>query len=106
MSGITEDSLKPLTVKDLTEEHFGFYMEIQLEPNPDDFFQKFHRSIDLGGIRRWEYPEGTPRTGLLDVSSKAPGVAGAEYHDFSEDAKVTLIRQVRKPRKSRKKVQS
>lgn len=91
--------MNALTVADLTKEHVGWYMKIALKPQPDAIFQHFHRHIELGAIRRWEYPVGTPRTGLLDLSTKAPGITGTEYHDFAEDAEVTLVKQVRKPRK-------
>jgi len=91
-----------LTVADLTDEHVGWYMKIEVTPNPDDIFPMFHRCIDLGGIRRWEY-QGKPRVGLLDLSTKAPGIAGTEHHGFEQTAKVELIRQLRKPRKSRRK---
>lgn len=90
------------TVADLTDEHIGWYMQIELTPIPGDLFQKFHRSIELGEVRRWEY-RGEDRVGLLDVSSKRPGIAGTEYHDFKNDAKVILLRQVRKPRRKRNK---
>lgn len=93
-------SPKPLTVADLNEEHVGFYMQIEVDQAEGQFGPP-RLAIELGGIRRWEYPEGTPRTGLLDVSTKAPGIAGTE-RQFRHDARVTLIRQVRKPRKPRK----
>jgi|GEM_PF-4155077 hypothetical protein len=92
-----------LTVADLTDEHIGWYMKIDVKPNPDAIFQHFNKHIELGAIRRWEYPEGTPRTGLLDLSTKAPGIAGTEHVGFAEDAKVELVRQFKKPRKARKK---
>ncbi|WP_207593967.1 hypothetical protein [Arthrobacter sp. D5-1] len=88
-----------VTVADLTDEHLGFYMQIELTPNPDDLFPRFHRCIELGEIRRWEY-QGEQRTGLLDLSSKAPGIRGTEFQ-FKADAKVTLIRRVSKPRRKK-----
>ena len=91
--------MSDLTVADLTDEHIGWYMKIDVKPDPDAIFQHFHRHIELGGIRRWEYPAGTPRVGLLDLSTKAPGIAGTEHHGFAQDAKVELIRQIKKPRK-------
>jgi len=93
---------EPLTVADLTEEHIGFYMQIEVDPRPEDLFPMYHRSLELGDIRRWEYPVGTPRIGLVDVSTRREGIAGTEY-SFRGSAKVTLIRQVRKPRRSRKR---
>lgn len=93
------EGVSGLTVADLTDEHYGWYMRIEVQPDPDAIFQRFHREIELGGIRRWNYM-GEQKAGLLDVSTAAPDIAGTE-RQFRPDAKVELIRQLRKPRRKR-----
>ncbi|MDN4645377.1 hypothetical protein [Arthrobacter sp. PsM3] len=93
------NAVSVLTVADLTEEHVGWYMKINVKSETGAIFPHFHKHIELGGIRRWEY-EGTAYTGLLDVSTKAPGIIGTE-RQFDAAAEVQLVRHVRKPRKKR-----
>jgi len=89
--------MNALTVADLTEEHIGWYMKIDTPPVPGSLLHITHKHIELGGIRRWEY-QGLACTGLLDVSTKGPGIVGTE-RQFSASAKVELIRQIKKPRR-------